>query len=77
MAKKEKSFEESLSELEKLVSELEQGEVALEDAIKKYTEAMELSKICSEKLQNATDSINKIVKENGELEEFKNMDMES
>ena len=77
MAKKEKSFEESLNELEKLVSELENGEVALEDAIKKYTEAMELSKTCSEKLQNATDSINKIVKENGELEEFKNMEQES
>ena len=77
MTKKEKSFEESLNELEKLVSELENGEIALEDAIKKYTEAMELSKKCSEKLQNATDSINKIVKENGELEEFKNMDAEN
>ena len=74
MAKKEKSFEESLSELEKLVSELEKGEVALDDAIKKYTEAMELSKACSDKLKNATDAINKIVKENGELEEFKNID---
>ena len=33
----EKSFEESLTELEKLVRELESGEAPLDDAINKYT----------------------------------------
>lgn len=71
MEKKEKSFEESLKELEELVNHLENGEIALDEAITKYTEAMKLSKICSEKLKNAEEAINKIVKEDGSIEEFK------
>lgn len=68
---KEKSFEESLEELEEIVKELENGNVPLEDAIKKYTEAMKLAKTCNEKLDNATESVNKILEENGKLEDFK------
>lgn len=68
---KEKSFEESLDELEEIVKELENGNVPLEDAIKKYTEAMKLAKTCNEKLDNATESVNKILEENGKLEDFK------
>lgn len=67
---KEKIFEESLEELEKLVSELEKGNVPLEDAINKYTEAMELAKVCSEKLNNATEKVNKILAEDGKLKDF-------
>ena len=74
MEKKEKSFEENLNELESIVKDLENGDVLLDDAIKKYTTAMELSKVCSEKLKNAEEAINKIVKEDGSMEEFKNMD---
>ena len=67
---KEKTFEENLKGLEDLVKELESGNVPLEDAIKKYTEAMETAKVCSEKLNNATESVNKILAENGELKDF-------
>lgn len=67
---KEKTFEDNLNNLETLVKELESGNVPLEDAIKKYTEAMELAKTCSEKLNNATESVNKILAENGELKDF-------
>ena len=76
MATKEKSFEEKLEELELIVRELENGEVDLDDAIKKYTEAMKIAKECSTKLDNATKAINKILKENGELEEFKGLEEE-
>ena len=45
MAKKEeKTFEEELLELEDIVKKLESGEVPLDDAIKEFTKAMELSK---------------------------------
>ena len=71
MASKEKTFEESLKELEKIVKELESGEEGLDEAIKKYTEAMNLAKFCSEKLKDATDKVNKILMENGELKDFK------
>ena len=69
--KKEKSFEESLESLESIVKALESGSVSLDDAINKFTEAMTLSKNCNEKLKNATENVNKILKENGRLEEFK------
>lgn len=66
----EKSFEKSLEELEYLVKELESGNVPLDDAIKKYTEAMELAKNCSDKLNNATEKVNKILSSEGELQDF-------
>mgnify|MGYP003338951632 CR=1 FL=1 len=40
--KKEKTFEESVKELEKIVSELESGELDLDKSISKYSEAMKL-----------------------------------
>ena len=71
MAKeKEMTFEEKLSELEKIVNELESGEIDLDSSIEKYTNAMKLVKECSEKLKNVEEQVNKIVSENGELEDF-------
>lgn len=66
----EKSFEDALKELEVIVKELESGNVELDSAIDKYTEAMKLAKYCSEKLKNATDKVNKILTENKELVDF-------
>lgn len=68
--KKEISFEEKIKKLEAIVSELESGDVALDDAINKYTEAMKLSKECSDKLTEVTDKVNKILSDNGNLEDF-------
>ena len=72
MEKKEKelSFEESIKKLETIVKELESGEVLLDDAINKFNKACVLAKTCDEKLKNATDSINKILNEDGSLKEF-------
>lgn len=67
---KDKTFESALVELEAIVKELESGSVDLDNAIKKYSEAMELAKFCSEKLKDATDKVNKILMENGELKDF-------
>lgn len=68
--KEELNFEENMEKLEEIVEKLESGDIPLDDAIKAYTEAMEISKKCNEKLENATSSINKILKD-GKLEEFK------
>ncbi len=68
--KEEKTFEESLVELETIVKELESGNVDLDVAINKYTEAMKLAKFCSEKLSDATKQVNKILTEDNELKEF-------
>ena len=71
MKDKTKTFEGSLEALEEIVKELESGNVPLDEAIEKYTKAMELAKYCSEKLKDATDKVNKILTENGDLKEFK------
>ena len=42
----------------------------LEEAINKYTDAMNLVKICQEKLDKATKQVNKILSENDELKDF-------
>lgn len=68
--KEEKTFEQSLEELETIVKELESGNVDLDNAIDKYTEAMKLVKYASDKLNNATEKVNKILKDNGSLENF-------
>ena len=70
MEKKNEKFEEKLERLEKMVSELESGDVDLDDAITKYTEAMKLAKECSDKLKSAEESVNKILTESGSEEEF-------
>lgn len=63
-------FEDKLNELEKMVIELENGDVNLDDAIDKYTKAMKLAKECSDKLKNAEESVNKILTENGKEEDY-------
>lgn len=65
-----KKFEELMTDLESIIKELETGEVDLESSIEKYTEAMKIVKICGEKLDNATESVNKILNEDGTLSEF-------
>lgn len=73
---KEMKFEEKLNNLEEIVKELEEGNVDLDDAINKYTEAMKIAKECSDKLDKATKAVNKILSESGELEDFKEMEVQ-
>ena len=68
--KKDMTFEQGLNDLETIVKELENGEIDLDKAILKYGEAMKLAKDCGDKLTNATEEVNKILKENGSLEKF-------
>lgn len=71
MEKKELSFEENIKELENIVKSLESGEVPLDDAIDKFKEAITIANACDKKLKEASDSINKILNKDGNLEEFK------
>ena len=43
-----KTFEEALTNLEQIVKELESGNVDLDNAIKKYSEAMAVNKVLTE-----------------------------
>ena len=64
------SFEESLEKLEEIVYKLENGNVPLDEAIDEFNNAMQLVKICNDKLNAAEESIAKIVKDNEEIIEF-------
>lgn len=70
MEKKNSSFEKDLEQLEKIVHDLENGDVDLDQAISKFEEAMKLAKSCDEKLKNAEDAISRIVKDDGSVEDF-------
>ncbi len=65
-----KKFEDKINELDTIINELENGEIDLDDAINKYTKAMKLIKECDTELKNIEEQVNKIVKENGQLENF-------
>lgn len=56
-ATEELKFEKALERLEKIVEELEAGEISLEDALKKYEEGVKLSRVLSEKLGQAEKKI--------------------
>lgn len=56
----EMSFEESLAELEKIVSALESGQAPLENSIQSYERGMLLKKQCEQKLAEAQEKIEKI-----------------
>lgn len=67
---KELSFEEKLNNLEKIVKELENGDVLLDDAINKFNEAMNLANSCNKTLEEATKTVNKVLNKDGNLENF-------
>lgn len=70
--KKEKvNFEENITKLENIVRELESGNVALDDALDKFNEAFKISRECDEKLKEVSESLNKVLNKDGNLEEFK------
>ena len=65
-----KTFEESLSELEQIASNLESGNLGLDEAIKEFEKGIKLYKECSQKLDEAEKKINILVQgEDGELKE--------
>jgi len=62
-------FEEALKKLEKIVDDLEGGELTLDEALKKYQEGIELSRLCGQRLDNAKKKIDLLMKnKKGELE---------
>jgi exodeoxyribonuclease VII small subunit len=55
------SFEQALAELEKIVAQLERGDVALEDSIRAYERGAALKAHCEAKLKDAQLKVEQIV----------------
>ena len=69
MEKKEISFEEIMKQLEEVTSELEKGDLNLEDAVKKFELGMELSKKANAILEKSEKRITILIENEGQLKE--------
>jgi exodeoxyribonuclease VII small subunit len=58
----EMTFEEAMKRIEKIVAELEKGDLPLEQSIDRFEEAVKLARSCQEKLEKAEARISKLVK---------------
>lgn len=63
------SFEDKIEELEKIVSEIEKGDLNLDDTVKKFEEGINISKECNKILEEAEKKITKLVKKDDDIEE--------
>jgi exodeoxyribonuclease VII small subunit len=61
-------FEECLERLEKIVQELEKGEVPLEKSLTLFEEGMQLSASCRKQLEEAEGKVEILLKQNGKLQ---------
>lgn len=61
-------FEECLERLEKIVQELEKGEVPLEKSLTLFEEGMQLSASCRKQLEDAEGKVEILLKQNGKLQ---------
>ena len=68
----EMNFDTALKELEEIVSKLEQGDVPLEEALDQFQEGIKLSRLCKKTLQEAEETMTKIVDENGKESTLEN-----
>jgi exodeoxyribonuclease VII small subunit len=60
---KSKSFEEGMQQLETIVQELENGDLSLEIALKKFEEGVKLSKLCSRKLDETERKVSILIQD--------------
>lgn len=65
-AKKEEKFEALLEKLQGLVRDLESGDCSLEDSIKKFEEGVALAKTCQDRLNQAEQKIEILLKADGQ-----------
>ena len=61
-------FEECLERLEKIVAELEKGDVSLDRALQLFDEGMKLSGSCRKELEDAEGKVEILLKRNGKLQ---------
>lgn len=69
------NFEDALQRLEDIVGSMEEGEIALDDLVRKYEEGNELLKVCGKRLRDAELKI-ELLKKNGSGESLESLDSE-
>ncbi|MEK9868458.1 MAG: exodeoxyribonuclease VII small subunit [Gammaproteobacteria bacterium] len=66
-AKKNYPFETSLEKLEKLVEQMEDGDLTLEDSLKTFEEGIRLTRECQQALAAAEQKVKLLIEENGQV----------
>ncbi|CAG7612363.1 Exodeoxyribonuclease 7 small subunit [Paenibacillus solanacearum] len=59
------SFEQAMDQLERIVAQLESGDVPLEKAIELFQEGMKLSQLCGQKLEQVERKIEILLEQDG------------
>ena len=57
------SFEQAMQQLERIVVQLEQGELPLEKALEQFEEAVKLSRLSQQKLQQAEQKVSQLLQQ--------------
>ena len=57
------NYTDAFNELQQIVSEIEQGEISVDDLSEKVKRAAQLIKICKAKLTTTEEDVNKILKD--------------
>lgn len=65
MAKK--TFEAALARLEQITKDMEDGDLSLEDSLKKFDEGIKLADFCNQKLTEAKAKVEILLNKDGEL----------
>jgi len=60
-----KNFEKSLQQLEKIVSQMESGEMGLEESLAQFEKGIKLAKSCQDTLANAELRVEQLIEKNG------------
>lgn len=60
-------FEKALQELEQLVEILEQGDLSLEESLKKFEQGVKLTRSCQQALQQAEQKVQLLMEQNGQF----------
>lgn len=74
--KKELTFEEAIENLEKIVTELEAGELPLDKSVENFKKGMELSNYCSKLLEDAEKTISVLVEQRDGTMKEENFEVE-
>ncbi|MDF1692303.1 MAG: exodeoxyribonuclease VII small subunit [Zhongshania sp.] len=61
------NFETALTELEKLVQNMESGELSLESSLKAFEDGMQLSRDCQQALADAEQKVQLLMAKDGEI----------
>lgn len=61
-------FEAALAELESLVGQLEQGQLALEESLQRFERGVTLVRACQSALRQAEQKVEQLIERNGRLE---------